>query len=135
MGYYRRYWTPDDAFVLSTPGFAQVMSRRRYMTIYRALRLYDADVEKAEGASDPESPNYDKLHKCRKFLETIYHNFNSTRAPRRQLAIDEQVTKVFSSPPYEYPHPPKCSPTLVTGVTEWLGRNIRARFEQGSGWD
>ncbi len=84
------YWAKDG---LNVPCFAVIMSRDRFMSIYRSLRFADAAAAIRNGTGIKRSPNYDPLHKIRPIINAVLYASGNLRQPDRNMSIDEQLVK------------------------------------------
>ena len=78
-------WPTDWLF--ETPGFAKVMSRRRFQLLSSCLHF----VNNATAVRDERGRHVDPLFKVRPVLSRVTRSFRSLYHPRQQVAIDEQM--------------------------------------------
>ena len=79
------HWRTDWLF--ETPGFAKVMSRRRFQLLSSCLHF----VNNATAVRDEHGRHVDPLFKVRPVLSRLTRSFRSLYQPRQQVAIDEQM--------------------------------------------
>ena len=82
----RDYWSQD--WVLGVPAFAKVMPRNRFLEI--AAHIHLNDNSKQPG---PNSPNFDKLFKIRRFIDDLKANFAIQYNPHCHQVVDEEMIK------------------------------------------
>ncbi len=78
--------------VNATPGYAALMTLRRFKQIHSHLHYEDNDVADYREWSNKESPGHDVLFKIRAFIESANERFITGWAPERNLSIDERVS-------------------------------------------
>ena len=81
---FRMYWRED--YLLHQEGISAIMSRTRFLQIWRYFHLADNSVAPAVGAD-----GYDKLYRVRNFLNMISNNISSEYKLSRDIAIDETM--------------------------------------------
>ena len=79
------YWRKVDWLFL-TPSFSEVMSRDRFVLIFRYLHVCDEDKAIPRG-----QPGHDKLFKVRSLLDLLLRNLTSHYQLHRELSIDESM--------------------------------------------
>ena len=79
------HWRTDWLF--ETPGFAKVMSRRRFQLLSSCLHF----VNNATAVHDERGRHVNPLFKVRPVLLRLTKSFRSLYHPRQQVAIDEQM--------------------------------------------
>ncbi|XP_066270739.1 LOW QUALITY PROTEIN: piggyBac transposable element-derived protein 4-like [Branchiostoma lanceolatum] len=76
------YWSTDE--VMQAPFFPSIMSRSRFLLIFRFFHLSDNDTYRPRG-----HPEYNPLHKLGTIYETLVEKFKTTWYPGQQICIDE----------------------------------------------
>ncbi|CAH1239258.1 PGBD4 [Branchiostoma lanceolatum] len=76
------YWSTDE--VMQTPFFPSIMTRNRFLLIFRFFHLSDNDTYRPRG-----HPEYNPLHKLGTIYETLVEKFKTTWYPGQQICIDE----------------------------------------------
>ncbi len=86
--FFQDYWRPS----LLRSNFCQsMMSRYRFMKILRSVHFVDNHEAMSSGVGNPDSPNYDRLYKVRKMVDTTLSRFSEYRQADRSICIDEQM--------------------------------------------
>ena len=79
------YWSTDSLYY--TPIFSKVMTRDRFTLLQKFLHFNDNnDVN-----YDPDSPERDRLHKVRPFIEMITERCRKVYYPGKNLSVDESL--------------------------------------------
>ena len=78
---FRMYWKED--YLIHQEGISYVMSRTRFLQIWRYFHLADNSVAPPVG-----DPGYDKLYRVREFLNIISRNISREYKLSRDIAID-----------------------------------------------
>ena len=78
-------WTTDT--LLQRPGFRDVMSKDRFMSILRFLHLVDNSVVRPVYGE----PDYDRLYKVRSFVERIVSSWRECWNQEKNTAVDEAM--------------------------------------------
>ena len=69
---YIKYWQTKSP-VIRTPGFGEIMSRNRVLTILRFVCFHDVDEEVPHRGE----PGYNKTHKIQEFMDIINEKFKT----------------------------------------------------------
>ena len=81
---YREYWESDGQnFISETPGFPQVMSRDRWLSIWSFLHVVDE--------MDEQVDKTDAIYKVRPFLNFLLDKFRFYYQPKQHLSLDEAM--------------------------------------------
>lgn len=76
------YWCGEGKnFIASTPGFREVMTRDRFLAIWKYLHLVDEKDETLDKT--------DKIYKARPLLDYLLPKFQHHFVPRQHLSLDE----------------------------------------------
>lgn len=79
---YRDHWLSEgNDFVTFTPGFRQVMTRDRFLAIWKFLHVVDEE--------DPSLDKTDKIYKVRPMLNDLLQKFRHYYKPNKHLSLDE----------------------------------------------
>ncbi len=84
----KAYWAKDWLYA---PAFAKIMSRDRFLCIFRMLRYCDLEAAIRDGRGNPNSPAYDPLFLVRDLLNAVLERCGALRQPGNRLVIDEQL--------------------------------------------
>nr|XP_039258485.1 piggyBac transposable element-derived protein 4-like [Styela clava] len=78
---YEQYWRTKNTRLTYTPGFAEIMSRDRFLAIWSLLHCVDEN--------DPNVNKSDKIYKTRPIFNSILEKFQHHYAPGCNLSLDE----------------------------------------------
>ena len=79
------YWQVDEE-ILSTPGISEIMSRDKFLQIYRFLHLADNRQQHPVG-----HPRHDKLFKVRNLLNLVTAQCASNYTSHQAVTVDEAM--------------------------------------------
>ncbi|XP_065915189.1 chimeric ERCC6-PGBD3 protein-like [Dysidea avara] len=79
------YWQVNEE-ILSTPGISEIMSRDKFLQIYRFLHLADNRQQHPAG-----HPRHDKLFKVRNLLNLVTAQCASNYTPHQAVTVDEAM--------------------------------------------
>ena len=86
---YKQYWTNKDSWITSTPGFAKVFTRDRFLAIWSMLYCVDE--------RNPAVNKMDKIYKRRPIFDIIVANFQRNYVPACELSLDEGMIPTKNS--------------------------------------
>jgi len=78
---YEKYFSRKSGFLFRTPGFREVMSRDRYLAIWKFLHVVDED--------DPSVDKLDKLYKIQPLLNNLISKSQENYKPHQEMSLDE----------------------------------------------
>jgi len=78
---YEQYWRSKDTTITYTPGFAEVMTRDRFLAIWSLLHCVNED--------DPQLDKTDKIYKTRPVFNHLIDKFKHYYVPNCELSLDE----------------------------------------------
>jgi hypothetical protein len=79
---YEKYWcTKENRWISHTPGYAQVFTRDRFLSIWSFLHIVDED--------DKTLDKTDKIYKIRPLLNILLSKFQNHYIPCEELSLDE----------------------------------------------
>ena len=84
LPHFRMHWKED--YFIHQEGISNVMSRTRFLQIWRYFHLADNSVAPPVG-----DPGYDKLYRVREFLNIISRTISREYKLSRDIAIDETM--------------------------------------------
>ena len=78
------YWCTSA--IMTTPVFAAVMPRHRYLSVLRYWHFSDNDQ-----APNPRDPERDRMWKIRHIIIHFNHKFQEGIQPEREICLDESI--------------------------------------------
>ena len=77
-------WSREEQYC--TPFYSNVMARNCFFHIFRFLHF-----ENNDNPPNHDNPNYDRLWKTQKILDTVNNKFCEVYNPTEHLAVDEVI--------------------------------------------
>lgn len=113
------YWE-KQCFVISTPGFGEVMPRNRYQVLNSFLHFNNNDNQVARG-----EPGFDPLFKVRPLIDSSLPTYKEEFSPGAQLSVDESLAPFKGRISYKQyiPNKPK-----KWGIKMWVLCDAKTGF-------